>query len=107
MKRKLFLSNAALRDLDDVFEYLAERFADIARAREFVDTIVAQIEKIAGLPSIVGRPRDNLLPRLRSFPFRGYLIFMRYEEDSLVVVNVLHSRRDTDAAFFPDGDLVQ
>ena len=101
MKRKLILSNAALRDLDDVFEYLAERFADNARAREFVDAIVAQIEKIAGLPSIVGRPRDNLLPGLRSFPFRGYLIFMRYEEDSLVVVNILHSRRDTDAAFLP------
>ena len=32
---------------------------------------------------------------------------MRYEEDSLVVVNVLHSRRDTDAAFFPDGDPLQ
>jgi toxin ParE1/3/4 len=107
VKRKPILSNAALRDLDDIFEYLAEQFRDNARAREFVDAIVAQIEKIAGLPSIVGRPRDNLLPGLRSFPFRGYLIFMRYEEDRLLIVNVLHSRRDTEAAFFPDGDLLQ
>jgi plasmid stabilization system protein ParE len=102
--RKPILSDAALRDLDDVFEDLAERFADNARAREFVDAIVTQIEKISGLPSIVGRPRDNLLPGTRSFSFRGYLIFMRYEKDSLLIVNVLHSRRDTDAAFFPDGE---
>jgi toxin ParE1/3/4 len=107
VKRKPILSNAALRDLDDIFEYLAEQFGEITRAREFVDAIVAQIEKIAGLSSTVGRPRDNLSPGLRSFPFRGYLIFMRYKEDRLLIVNVLHSRRDTDAAFFPEGDPLQ
>ena len=107
MKRNLILSDAALRDLDDIFEYLAEQFAENARERVLVETIVTQIEKIAALPSTVGRPRDNLLPGLRSFPFRGYLCFMRYEEDRLLIVNILHSRRDTDAAFSPDGDPLQ
>ncbi len=104
MTRKPIFSNAALRDLDDIFAYLAEQFQDIGRAREFVDAIVGQIEKIAALPAILGRPRDELSPGLRRFPFRGYLIFMRYEEGRLLVVDILHSRRDMDAAFSQDDD---
>ncbi len=107
MKRPLILSDAALRDLDDIFEYIAEQFAENARTREFVDAIVTQIEKIATPPLTVGRPRDNLSPGLRSFPSRGYLLFMRYEEERLLIVNILHSRRDTDAAFSPDGEPLQ
>ena len=56
MKRKLILSNAALRDLEDVFEYLAEQFADIARAREFVDSLSLKSKKSP--PAVDRRPSD-------------------------------------------------
>ncbi|QGM45065.1 type II toxin-antitoxin system RelE/ParE family toxin [Methylocystis heyeri] len=101
MRTPIFL-NAALRDLDDIFEYLAEQSGDLALAREFVDSIVEQVEKMAALPGTIGRPRDNLAKGLRSFPFRGYLIFMRYEKDRLYVVDVLHQRRDVESAFVKD-----
>lgn len=95
--RKLLLSAAALRDFDDIFEYLTSELCDSVRARTIVDRIGDQCEKLASLPSVLGRPRPDLAPGLRSFPFRGYAIFMRYGEDTLEIVNILHSRRDPDA----------
>jgi plasmid stabilization system protein ParE len=54
------------------------------------------------LPGVPGRPRPELRPDLRSFPFRRYVIFFRYGEDELVVLNILSARRDIDGAI--DGD---
>ena len=104
MKRVPVFSDAALRDLDEIFEFLGEQFGDLQRARAFVSSVVAQIEKIATLPAVLGRPRESLAPGLRSFPFRGYLIFMHYREDSLFIVNILHARRDIETYYLEDDD---
>ena len=42
----------------------------------------------------MGRARPELLPGIRSFAFRGYLIFFRYQGDEFVVVNLLEGHRD-------------
>ena len=52
----------------------------------------------------MGRARPDLLPDVRSVPFRNYLIFLRYApsvevRDTLEIVNVLHASRDIGAAF--------
>jgi toxin ParE1/3/4 len=95
--RELVFSDAALRDLDDIFEYLDAQTGNLSLGREFVDSIVVQAEKMAALTAIIGRPRDDLAKGLRSFPFRGYLIFMRYEKEQLYVVDVLHARPDVES----------
>jgi len=33
-------------------------------------------------------------PDIRSFPYRGYIVFFRYEADTFEVVNVLEGHRD-------------
>jgi plasmid stabilization system protein ParE len=38
-------------------------------------------------------------PDIRSFPYRGDVIFFRYTGDTFEAVNVLHGRRDIDAYF--------
>jgi toxin ParE1/3/4 len=47
----------------------------------------------------MGRARDELSLRLRSFRFRRCVIFYQPLDDGIDVVRVLHSARDTDAAF--------
>lgn len=48
----------------------------------------------------MGRARVELGADLRSFPFGRYVIFYAPIEDGIdVVVRVLHSARDIDAAF--------
>ena len=102
MTRKVALSNAALRDLDEIFEYLAEQSQNLASARRFVDSNLDHVEKIASLSTIVGRPRDELASGLRSTIFKKYVIYLCYEEQLLLVVNILHARRDARALIQPD-----
>ncbi|MGH7989069.1 MAG: type II toxin-antitoxin system RelE/ParE family toxin [Limisphaerales bacterium] len=43
---------------------------------------------------LLGREREELLPRLRSFPVSRYVIFYRPMENGIEVVRVLHGARD-------------
>ena len=68
-------------------------------ARQFASALRAQCRKIAALPVLLGRPRDELRPGLRSLPFRSYLLFFRYDGNVLEVVHILHGHRDIEAYF--------
>ncbi|ARN81428.1 type II toxin-antitoxin system RelE/ParE family toxin [Methylocystis bryophila] len=103
MTRKVAFSNATLRDLDEIFEYLAEQSQDLARARRLLDSILDHLEKIASFSTMFGRPRDELALGLRGFAYKKYVIYLRYEGKSLLVVNILHARRDAQALFGPEG----
>jgi plasmid stabilization system protein ParE len=55
--------------------------------------------QLAGLPGTLGRHRPELRPDMRSFAYKGYVIFFRYERDALEVVNIVEGHRDVDALF--------
>jgi plasmid stabilization system protein ParE len=59
--------------------------------------LIAQCEHLAALSGTMGRSRDDLRPGLRSFPFRGFIIFFQYAEDRLEIVNILSGRRDLES----------
>jgi toxin ParE1/3/4 len=95
--RRLVYSSAARRSLGDLLEYLTIEMGAEALASPIVRRLRDKCVKLAELPAILGRPRDDLAPGLRSFPFRGFVIFMRYSEDRLEIIDIVHSRRDADA----------
>lgn len=47
----------------------------------------------------MGRARPELLPDVRSFAFRGYVIFFRYVDDVFEVVNIIEGHRDLESHF--------
>ncbi len=47
----------------------------------------------------MGRMRAELQGDMRSFAFRGYVIFFRYVDDVFEVLNVLEGHRDFDTHF--------
>jgi plasmid stabilization system protein ParE len=96
---RLVLSTPALRDLAAIEERIEEASGSSEAAENFVKLIVNKCNHLASFETRVGRPRPELLPDLRSFPFRGYVIFFRYVADSFYVVNVLYGARDIDAYF--------
>ncbi len=59
----------------------------------------AQCRKLAELPGHLGQARNEWLPELRSFAFRGYIIVFRYEPDIFRVVRVIEGHRDIEAQF--------
>ena len=90
---------AARRDIGAITRYVSTQTGDDRAGRTVAAAIVAQCEKLAELPSLMGRPRTELRDGLRSFPFRGYVIFFHYPGDILEIVNVLNARQDIDAYF--------
>ena len=100
--RQLVYLAAARRDLADILEYITRESGSLTVGRGFVDLLRMQCRKLASLPVTLGRPRPELRPDIRSFPFKGYLIFFRYNGDRFEVVNVLEGHRDIDAYFHGD-----
>ena len=89
--KQLRVSPAARTDLDDIWFYIAQD--DVSAADKFIHAIVSRFPKLAAMPQL-GRRREELSPRLRSFPVGRYVIFYRPLEKGIEIARVLHGSRD-------------
>ena len=90
------VSDAARSDLDEIWFYIAQDDSDAAD--KFIRAIVSRFPKLAAMPQL-GRQREELLPRLRSFPVGRYIIFYRPMKNRIEIVRVLHGARDLPPLF--------
>lgn len=102
MRRATFLASVRA-DLLDILAYVAETSGSLAVAQAFVSELRAQCHKLAALQATVGRARPDLRADIRSFPYKGYVIFFRYHAGRFEVVNILEGHRDVEG-FFGDKD---
>jgi toxin ParE1/3/4 len=91
-------------DFASVLDYVTRQSGSRLIGRAFVNRLRNQCKKLASLPGTLGRPRPELRPGIRSFAFKGYVIFFRYEDDTFEVVNVIEGHRDIIAYFRDDPD---
>ena len=85
------VSPAARTDLDEIWFYIAQDNVDAAD--KFIHAIVSRFPKLAAMPQL-GRRREELSPRLRSFPVGRYVLFYRPLENVIEIARVLHGARD-------------
>lgn len=98
--RRLVYGSAARRDLEAILDYVTRESGSLAVGLRFTDELRRKCARLAELPGALGRARPELRPDIRSFAFKGYVIFFRYPDDaSLEVVNILGGHRDIDAYF--------
>ena len=88
---KARLSRLAEQDLLEIWSYIARD--NPAAADRFIDLLTEKCELLAESPKI-GRRREELSPRLRSFPVGRYVIFYRIAERGIEVARILSSYRD-------------
>lgn len=93
------LTPEAKRDLADIFRYSAKTWG-LDQASQYTRAIDAALTEIASRPK-AGRPRDNLLPGMRSRNVQRHVIYYRDVEDGIWVIRILHTAQDPDAAFPP------
>ncbi|HWN95421.1 MAG TPA: type II toxin-antitoxin system RelE/ParE family toxin [Methylomirabilota bacterium] len=62
-------------------------------ADKLTRAIVSRFATLASMP-LMGRPREELLLNLRSFPVGRYVIFYRPMESGVEIARVLHGARD-------------
>lgn len=89
----------AQRDLIGIAGYIADASGNRKIASDFTSAVREKCHGLAQRSITMGRPRDELLPGLRSLPFRGYVIFFLYVPDAVDIVTIIHGHRDIDAIF--------
>ncbi|MCP4289116.1 MAG: type II toxin-antitoxin system RelE/ParE family toxin [Gammaproteobacteria bacterium] len=98
--RRVNFTDTAQSDLEEIWWYIAQDNPD--RADSFVDKLAEVCRSpLASMPTI-GKPCEELLPELWRLPYRHYLLFYRFNDESLEVVRVLHGARDIEAIFRDD-----
>jgi len=85
------VSEVARSDLDEIWFYIAQDNMDAAD--RFIHAIVSRFAMLAGMPEM-GRMREELAPRLRSFAIGNYVIFYRPMENGVEIARVLHGARE-------------
>lgn len=101
---RLELLSGAIEDLEAIQNYITRRSGDQATGRRHVRNLTQRCRELAAQPFQLGQLRPELGSELRSVPFGNYVIFFRYRDDVLEVINVLEGHRDLDRAVDADDD---
>ena len=92
MTGELRLTQAAKQDLADIWVEIIE-----ARDERSADRMTRRILDICRMKAEfpeTGQSREDIAPGIRSASNRPYVIFFRPEEESILVLRILHGRRD-------------
>lgn len=98
-RRDLVITDPARKDLDDIYDYIAQDSP--AAAETFVTGLVGSLYEMADL-GLTGSPRDWVRPGLRLHVHGKYCAYFRVTDDDLVVIRVVHGARDVDALSFSE-----
>lgn len=96
----VFRSGAAQRDLDEIWDYIA--LDNPNAADRLLERIGDRCEEYAGQPemgSLATEIDPTLSADVRWFPVGNYVVFYLPLNDDIVVVRVLHGRRDIPQVF--------
>lgn len=89
-------SNAAVQDLDQICDYIAQD--DPAAASKLFDTIRQKCKLLANFPNS-GKSYNQLAPNLRGAIVEGYIILYYPRSNGIEVARVVSGYRDLEALF--------
>jgi len=101
VSRRVRVSKKAKRDLDAIWEWVAEK-GGIAAATRVVDSITDMALSLWRFPGI-GRKRDELEPDSRSFPVGNFIVYYRRRKGGIEIFRVIHGRRNQRRAWKEDA----
>ncbi len=94
--RAISFAEDAENDIDSICEYL-QQHSETAAERLLED--IAERTKLLSVQPGVGRPRDDLLPGMRSSVIGKYVLFYLYDDEEVEVVRFVHGSRDIENLF--------
>jgi toxin ParE1/3/4 len=93
------VARRAETDLDDIWLYVANESASMDVATRLIDSITGRFSFLANFP-YVGRARDeDFGDGSRSFAVGEYVIVYCVEGADVLILRVVHGRRDLEALF--------
>ena len=96
---RLVYLESARQDLIDILRYIARESGSVATGQNFTGLLRQKCRHLAGLPGQMGRLRPELGPEIRSFAFRGYVIFFHLGDGLFEVINIIEGHLDVVSHF--------
>jgi toxin ParE1/3/4 len=93
---RIVRTRQARKDLREILSYLGGHNRMVAE--RFAEEIQAKSQILSQFPEM-GRSREELAHRLRSFPVGKYILFYRPVKDGIAIIRVLHGARDIPSLF--------
>ncbi len=97
---RILRTRAALTDLLDLWIVIADDHG-AERANTFIKKLEKALLTLSKQP-LLGRARPELRDNLRAFPVNPYVLFYEPRDDGILLIRVIHGRRDIDALFGED-----
>ena len=89
---ELRLTPAALRDIEDIWRYTAQRWG-AAQAERYIDRLNACFDALA--QALLSAPAcEHIRAGYRRQPVESHVVYFRAEQSSVTVVRILHERMD-------------
>lgn len=107
MTARVVILREASRDIDEQFEYLADRGSELAR--RFLSAVHTSLDRLAERPDLGvlrGFSHESLRD-VRAWMVRGFpqhIIYYRLLPDGIEVLRLLHGSRDISPLFGDDPD---
>ncbi|MEM8716613.1 MAG: type II toxin-antitoxin system RelE/ParE family toxin [Cyanobacteria bacterium P01_G01_bin.4] len=100
MTPQFYLSQPAIQDIEEIADYIASQ-TRLEQAERFLSKLDAKFARITQFPNL-GRPRDEILPGLRSLAMDSYLILYTVTESRVDILRVVSGYRDLTSLFTED-----
>lgn len=93
---KFTIAPSAENDLEDIWQYIAER--DEEAAGKFIRDLAKKFQLLANNKEI-GKRQGDFIVEMRMFPFKKYHIYYFPSESGVEIYRVLHGARDAEGEF--------
>jgi toxin ParE1/3/4 len=97
--RSYSLSDAAVKDLNDICDYIALR--NPREASQLFDTIRQKCRLLAEFPSM-GKAYEELAPRLRGIVVQNYIVLYYPREDGVDIARIFSGYQDLESLFMDE-----
>lgn len=90
---KFKLTNSAVNDLTDIWDYTVENWS-VNQAEKYYNLLIESCKEIAKMPKS-GKDYNEIYPELKGVNTSKHIIFYRIMDDySIEVARILHERMD-------------
>lgn len=102
--KKIQYSPLALKDLDEIWDYITNELVNPSAAENTVNGILDMIDGLVGFPETGSRLLfDNELDSsYRFIIFKNYMAFYHIQAELIYVDRVMYGKRDYMKVLFPD-----
>lgn len=102
MTPQFYLTQPAIQDIEKIADYIAGQ-TGLEQAERFLSKLDAKFTRITQFPSL-GRPRNEILPELRSLSVDSYLILYTATESRVGILRVVSGYRELPGLFTDDDE---